>query len=148
METGSETESYDDDSEAPDSPTEDEDSYRKQPRTWREAYGQMQKHAYQLVLSEKCKSYSPAKEISKPVGGDVLGSSALINLSGKPSGRRSPKVRIKVGKGHQMCTGCSKFIGSAAQVCSFPFMKFSFSHSICLLYSMSYAAIEVILYSL
>jgi hypothetical protein len=127
IETGTETESCDNDSEIPDSPTGEEDSYCEKPRTWSEAYGKMQKHAYQLVLSEKCKSYTAAKELSKPVGGDSPGPSELKNLSGRPSGRRSPQVHIKVGKGHQMCTGCSKFIGSAAQVRSSPFMKFSLS---------------------
>lgn len=117
IETGTETESCDNDSEIPDSPTGEEDSYCEKPRTWSEAYGKMQKHAYQLVLSEKCKSYTAAKELSKPVGGDSPGPSELNNLSGRPSGRRSPQVHIKVGKGHQMCTGCSKFIGSAAQAC-------------------------------
>ena len=125
IETGSETESYDNDSDVPDSPTEQGDSYCKQPRTWSEAYGQMQKHAYQLVLSEKCKSYTTTKELLKPMGGDVLGSSELNNLSGRSSGRRTPQIVIKVGKGHQMCTGCSKFIGSAAQVCSSLCMKSS-----------------------
>ncbi|KAG0620032.1 hypothetical protein M758_4G183600 [Ceratodon purpureus] len=117
METGSETESYDNDSEIPDSPTEEEDNYLKQPRSWSEAYGQMQKHAYQLVLSEKCKSSTTAKSLLKPVAGEVRGSSELNNLSGRSPGRKSPQVHVKVGKGHQMCTGCSKFIGSAAQAC-------------------------------
>lgn len=69
-ETGSEIESSDDDSEISDCPTEEEETYNKQPReeeetyryykqprTWSEAYGQMQK----LVLSEKFKSLAAAK---------------------------------------------------------------------------------------
>jgi len=57
-ETGSEMESSDDDSEISDSPpTQEEETYCKQPRTWSEAYGQMQK----LVLSEKFKTHATAK---------------------------------------------------------------------------------------
>jgi hypothetical protein len=57
-ETGSDTESSDDDSEVSDSPpAEKEETCCKQPRTWNEAYGQMQK----LVLSEKFRSHATAK---------------------------------------------------------------------------------------
>lgn len=56
-ETGSEMESSDDDSEISDSPPTEEETYCKQPRSWSEAYGKMQK----LVLSEKFKSHATAK---------------------------------------------------------------------------------------
>jgi len=56
-ETGSDTESSDDDSEVSDSPPAEKEQTCKQPRTWNEAYGQMQK----LVLSEKFRSHAAAK---------------------------------------------------------------------------------------
>uniref|UniRef100_A0A7I4DAG6 CW-type domain-containing protein n=1 Tax=Physcomitrium patens TaxID=3218 RepID=A0A7I4DAG6_PHYPA len=120
-ETVSKLESYDSDSGIPPFiPSEEEDSYCKQPQTWNEAYGQMQKKASQLVLNKKCKSVTSGKELSNG-GEDLLRSTDLINLSSRSPasmfGYETPHPSTKAGKGHQMCTGCSKPIGSAAQGC-------------------------------
>lgn len=56
-ETGSIMESSDNGSDTSDSPPEEKETHRKQPRTWNEAYGKMQK----LVLSKKLKSHASAK---------------------------------------------------------------------------------------
>lgn len=122
--TESEEEMYDDEYASPESPLAQEQYYHRQPKLRGRAHGARHKHISHLELGEKCKSYSSGRDSFKHVAGNAMQSSGYreyCHPSGRSShslpARRSSYIPNGAGKGHQMCTGCDGFIGSAAQVC-------------------------------
>lgn len=128
--TESEEDMHEDEYASPESPLAQEQYYHRQPKLRGRAHGARHKHISHLELGEKCKSYSSGRDSFKHVAGNAIQSSGYreyCHPSGRSShslpARRSSYIPNGAGKGHQMCTGCDGFIGSAAQVCPASFVR-------------------------